>query len=80
MLSIINIDNGNNKLIHGCHNCSTTHNLILMMFVGYVKVRESLYALVIIWVDTSLNHVDTRVVPGHFLPRYECPCMVYRHE
>ena len=37
-------------------------------------MRESLYTLVVIWVNTILNHIDTRVI----LPSYEGPCMVYR--
>ena len=40
-------------------NCSTSHILIVG---GFVKVRESLYTRVIIWVHTMLNHVDTTVI------------------
>ena len=42
----------------------------------YVKVRESLYICVVIWVNTILNHTDT----GSLLPRYVGSCVVYRPE
>ena len=45
----------------------------IFKFGGYVKVRESLYAWVIIWDSTALNHTDTSII----LPRYEGSCMVY---
>ena len=45
-----------------------------MTYDEYVKVRESLSIRIIIWVDTILNHIDTRMI----LPRYEDSCMVYR--
>jgi hypothetical protein len=35
---------------------------------GYVKVRESLYTRVIIWVSNILNHIDSRVI----FSRCEC--------
>ena len=71
MVSIININNGIKEPTHGYQNCNTSQILI---FGGYVKVRESLYTRVIIWVNTILNHIDTR----EFLPRYEGSCNVYR--
>ena len=37
------------------------------MYNGYVKVREFLYTQVIIWVNTILNHIHTKLI----LPRYE---------
>ena len=37
------------------------------MCVGYAKMRDSLYPHVVIWVNTILNHVDTRATS----PRYE---------
>ena len=40
--------------------------------VEYLKVRESLYTQVIIWVNTNPNHIDTRKT----LPRYENSCMI----
>ena len=40
----------------------------------YVKVIESFYTRVVIWVDTILNHIDTRTL----LSRYEGSCMVVR--
>ena len=48
--------------IHGHQNCYTNQILI---FGGYVKVKESLYTRVIIWVNTILNHIDTSTI----LPR-----------
>ena len=53
--------------------CNTSQILI---FDGYLKVWQSLYTQVIIWVTTILNHINTRVI----LPRYEDSCMVYRPE
>ena len=37
-------------------------------------MRESLYTRIIIWVNTLLKHIDTRMI----IPRYESSCMVYR--
>ena len=37
------------------------------MLSRYVRMGEYLYIRVIIWVNTILNHIDTRVI----LPRYE---------
>ena len=39
-------------------------------------MRESLYTGVIMWVNTILNHIDTRPI----FPRYESSCIVYRPE
>ena len=36
-------------------------------------MKASLYTQVIIWVDTILNHIDTRAI----LPRDEGSCIVY---
>ena len=47
---------------HGYQNCNTNQILI---YVWYVKVRESWYTQVIIWVNTILHHSDTKVI----LPR-----------
>ena len=71
MVSLININSGIKEPTHGYQICNTTQILI---FGGYVKVRESLYARVIAWVNAILNHIDTRVD----IPRYESSCMVYR--
>ena len=40
-------------------NWNTTKMLV---YGGYVKVRESLYTRVIFWVNTILNHINTRAV------------------
>ena len=45
-----------------------------MIFGGYVKVKESLYTQVIIWVNAILNHIDTWVISS----KYKSSCMVYR--
>ena len=37
-------------------------------------MRDSLYTRVIFWVNTILNHIDTRAI----LPRYEGSCLVFR--
>ena len=34
----------------------------ILILGGYVKTIESLYARLIIWVNTVLNHIDTRVI------------------
>ena len=57
----------------GYQNCNSSEILI---FDGYVKVRETLSTQVFIWVNTILNHIDTRAI----LPRCEGSCMVYRPE
>ena len=41
---------------------------------GCFKVGESFYTQVIVWVNTILNHIDTRTI----LTKYEGSCMVYR--
>ena len=73
MVSIININNGIEEPTCGYQTCNTSQILI---FGGYVKVRESLYARVIVWVNTILNRIDTRVDT----PRYESFRTVYRPE
>ena len=65
VLSKTNINNGIKELTRGYQFCDTSQILI---FGGYVKGRESLHTLVIIWVNTIVNHIDTRAT----LPRYEC--------
>jgi hypothetical protein len=49
-----------NEPTHGYHqNCNTSE---MVIFGGYVKVRESLYTRVIICVNTFLNHIDTKAI------------------
>ena len=55
----------------GYQNCNTSQ---IFIFGGHLKVRESLYTRVIIWVNTTLNHFDTRAI----LPEVESSCMVER--
>ena len=52
MGSIINISIGIKEPTQRHHNFNTNQNL---MFGGYVKVRESLYTRVIIWVNMSMT-------------------------
>ena len=73
MVSIININNCIKEHTHVYQNCSTSQ---ILTFSGYVKVRESLYTQVIVWVNTILNDDDTRAI----LPRYKGTCMVYEPE
>ena len=67
MVSSININNGIKEPTRGYQNCN------ISLIDGYVKVRESLYTRVIIWVITILNHIDTRKI----VHTYEGSCMVY---
>ena len=66
MMSVIKINN--NITDPTCESryqyCNVEENSV---FDGCVKARESLYTQVIIWVNTSLNHFNTRTI----LPRYE---------
>ena len=71
LVAIINTNNGIKEPTHKNQNGNTNEILI---FSGYVKVRESLSARVIIWVITILNHINTKAV----LPRYAGSCMEYR--
>ena len=73
MVSMIYINNGIKEPTHGYQNCNTNQ---IMIFGGYLKVRESLSTRVIIWVNTILNHIDIRAI----LPTHEGSCMVYRPE
>ena len=67
MASIIN---GVKEPTCGHQNFNTSQILI---FGGYVKVNGSLCTQVILWVNSILNHFDTKAM----LPRYEGPSMVY---
>ena len=51
-------------------NCNISQILILG---GYLKMKESLYIQVIVWVNTILNHIDTRSLS----PRCENSRMVH---
>jgi hypothetical protein len=58
-------DNSIKKPTHGYQNCHVSQ---ISIFGGYVKMRETLNTQVIIWVNTILNHMDTRVIlPKMFL-------------
>ena len=48
----------------------------LLILCRYVKVRESLWAWVILWVNTILNHIDAMTI----LPGHDGPCIVYESE
>lgn len=64
MVSIIKINNGIEEHIHAYQICTTSQ---MSIFGGDVKIRESLYTGVIIWLNIILNQVDTKEI----LPRYE---------
>ena len=34
----------------------------ILIFGGYVKVREYLYTRIIVWVDAILNHIETSAI------------------
>ena len=70
LASIININNGIEEPTHGYQHCNTSQILI---FGGYVKVRERLFTRVIVWVDTTVNHIDTWASS----PRYEGCCILH---
>ena len=57
MKSIISIHDGIKGSTCGYQNYNTSEMLV---FGGYMKVRKSLYTLVIIWVDIILNHIDIK--------------------
>lgn len=46
-----------------------------MLFGGHVKVKEILYIQLIIWIDTILNHIETRTI----LPKV-WKSLLYIHE
>ena len=71
LVAIINTNNGIKEPTRRYQSCNTNR---IMIFSGHVKVRESLSTQVIIWVNTILNHIDTRAV----LPRYAGSRMKYR--
>ena len=69
MVSMININNGIKEHIRGYRNCNPNQILI---YGGYVKMREPLYTRDLVWVYTILNHIDIRMI----LPRYKSFCMI----
>ena len=71
MVSINNIINGIKEPTHRYQNSNPSQIFIVG---GYVKVRESLYTRVIIWVNNMLDHIDSRAI---FLGM-NVSCMVYR--
>ena len=68
MVSSININNGIKEPMCGYENRNTSQ---ICIFDGHVKVRESFYTRVIVWVNTILNNIETNT----FFPTYEGPCM-----
>jgi hypothetical protein len=58
-------------LNHACQNYNASQ---ILMFDEYIKVRQSLYTYVIIWVNTILKHNDAKTIS----PNYEGSCMVYK--
>lgn len=66
--SIINFNNGIQESSHGYQNCKTCQ---IVIFGGFVTMREYYHTRVLIRVNTILNHIDTSVI-------LESSCMVYR--
>ena len=51
-------------------------NTVVLIFDGHVEMRDFFFNyLVVIWVSTILNHIDTTTT---ILPRYQGSTMVYR--
>lgn len=46
-----------------------------LIFVGYVKMRESSYAQFFTRINATVNHIDTRIT----LSRFEGSSMIYTH-
>ena len=46
----------------------------ILISSGYLKVKESMYTKVSIWVNTILNHISTRAI----LSTYEISYIIYR--
>ena len=66
MVAITSIKNGIKEPTHGYLNSNTSQILI---FGGYVKVRESLHTQGLSWVKTIVCHIDTTAI----LLEYEGP-------
>ena len=58
MVSIINTNNGIKEPIRRYQNYNISQILI---FDGYVKVKESLNVQIDFWINTILNHINTSV-------------------
>lgn len=56
--------------------CIKTVTHFVLIFDGYLRLRESFSIQVIIWVNTFLKHFDAKVI----LTKFEGSCMVYRPE
>ena len=59
MVSISNINNGIKELSMYCQNCNINQ---MFIFDGYLKVRESWYTCIFIWINTILNHIDIQTM------------------
>ena len=68
-VSIINVNHDIQVPTCGYQSCNTSQITVLN---GDAKMRDSLYARVIVWVNTILKDIDTRAI----LPRYESSCIV----
>lgn len=55
-VSILNIPNGFQESTRGYQNCKTGE---ILMFGGYLKIREPKYTRAFIWGNIFLNHGDT---------------------
>ena len=70
MVSLMNINYGFKELICRCQNCDAMQILI---FDGYLKMRESLYTWKFIWVNTILNHIDTSTIKTKNILKHSYP-------
>lgn len=59
MASTINIKNSSQEPTHAYQNYNSSQILI---FKGYLKVRESLYIQVIIWANTIPSQINTKAI------------------
>ena len=73
MVSIINI---NNDIKEPPRSIKTEIPVKYGCWVGFVKLRESLYTRILIWVETILNIL----VLGRFSLGMKGSCMLYRLE
>jgi hypothetical protein len=65
--------NVNNDMMYQTHKYQYRNTNQILLFGGYVEVRESLCMVFIIWVQNIQNHIDTTTI----VPRREGSCVVY---
>lgn len=60
-------------MMYQTQKCQNRNTNQILLFGGYVEVRDSLCMVFIIWVQTIQNHIDTTTI----VPRREGSCVVY---